>query len=62
MQTRQRTSLILAIISVVLAVMSISNVVPRIRLVEAILLFATAFGAGAGFAATAAGIRSGSST
>ena len=49
--------MLLAIIATVIAVASIANVVPRIRLVEAIILFATAFAAGAGFAATVADLR-----
>lgn len=48
MQTRQRLSLFAAVIGLVLGVALIASVVPRIRLVEAVGLFATAFGAGAG--------------
>lgn len=39
-----------AIFGSLLSLASILNVVPRIRLVEAVGLFATAFGAGAGLA------------
>ena len=48
MQTRQRLSLFTAVIGLVLGVASIASVVPRIRLVEAVTLFGSAFGAGAG--------------
>jgi hypothetical protein len=49
--------MIVAILGLVLAIASMHSVVPRIRLVEAIGLFATAFGAGAGLTATLAGVR-----
>src|SRR3954468_7337889 len=48
MQTRQKLSLLAAVLGLALGVASIASVVPRIRLVEAVTLFATAFGAGAG--------------
>lgn len=46
---RARLLLIAAIIQVVLAGMTVAALVPRIRLVEAITIFATAFGAGVTF-------------
>ena len=49
--------LLTAIIGLVLAMGSVASVVPRIRLVEAVGLFATAFGAGAGAAATVVAIK-----
>ena len=52
MQTRQKISILGAILGLILAFASILSVVPRIRLVEAVGLFATAFGAGAGFTDT----------
>ena len=45
-----KLAILIAVIGLLLAVLSISSVVPRIRLVEALSLFATAFGAGASFA------------
>ena len=48
MHTRQKLSLFAAIMGLVLGVASMASVVPRIRLVEAVGLFASAFGAGAG--------------
>lgn len=50
MPTRQRLSMFAAIFGSLLSLASILSVVPRIRLVEAVGLFATAFGAGAGLA------------
>jgi hypothetical protein len=44
-------SIVTAFMGLVLAATSMSSVVPRIRLVEAIGLFATAFGAGAALTA-----------
>jgi hypothetical protein len=46
-------AILLAVISLILAFASIYSLVPRIRLVEGVGLFATAFGAGASFAAAA---------
>ena len=43
-------ALVVAVIGLVSALALMSSVVPRIRLVEAVSLFATAFGAGASFA------------
>ncbi len=57
MRTAQRLSLLLAIIGLGLAALSIYSVVPRIKLVEAVSLFATAFGAGAGVTAALRGRR-----
>jgi hypothetical protein len=54
----RRLAILLAVISLVLACASIYSVVPRIRLVEAVGLFATAFGAGASFAASLRSRRS----
>jgi hypothetical protein len=48
MRTRQKWSLFAAAMGLVLGLASIASVVPRIRLVEAVTLFASAFGAGAG--------------
>ncbi len=45
-----RLTLLIAGIGVLMAAGSIYSIVPRIKLVEAIALFATAFGAGAAFA------------
>ena len=50
MKTRQNLGIMVAVFSSILAVVSMLGVVPRIRLVEAVGLFATAFGAGAGVA------------
>jgi len=47
MQTKQKLSILVVIVGSILSAASIFTVVPRIRLVEAIGLFATAFGAGA---------------
>jgi hypothetical protein len=57
MQTSRRMSVVVAIMGLVLAVASMFSVVPRIRLVEALSLFATAFGAGAGLVAALASPR-----
>ena len=57
MPTGPRISMLIAVLSVVLALLSISSVVPRIRLVEAIALFATAFGAGAGLVHSVVGMQ-----
>jgi hypothetical protein len=46
---RTRLLLIAAIIQVVLAALTVTALVPRVRLVEAVTVFATAFGAGATF-------------
>ena len=54
MQRKERLSLFVAVVSFVLAAASMASVVPRIRVVEAISLFATAFGAGAGLASALA--------
>jgi hypothetical protein len=42
--------MLIAVIGLLMAAGSVYSVVPRIRLVEAITLFATAFGAGVAFA------------
>ena len=52
-----KMAVLIAVIGVGLAVVSIFSVVPRIRLVEAVSLFATAFAAGAGLAVTITGMR-----
>ena len=57
MQMRQKMAMLVAIMSLALALVSILSIVPRIRLVEAIGLFATAFGAGAGFVDAVTGMR-----
>ena len=46
---RTRLLLFAAIIQVVLGIITATALVPRIRLVEAITVFATSFGAGATF-------------
>jgi hypothetical protein len=46
---RTRLLLLAAIIQVVLGALTAAALVPRIRLVEAVTVFATAFGAGATF-------------
>lgn len=53
-------ALFLAIIGVVIAVASIYSIVPRVRLVEAVGLAASSFGAGAAFVAAIAARRKGS--
>jgi hypothetical protein len=50
-------AVLIAVLGVVMALASIASVVPRIRLVEAIGLFATAFAAGAAAAVTVASLR-----
>ena len=50
-------SVVVAIVGVITGLLSMYNLVPRVRLVEALTLFATAFAAGAGFAATVASLR-----
>jgi hypothetical protein len=57
MQTRQKLSILVTILGTILAFASIVSVVPRIRLVEAVGLFATAFGAGAGLTDTLVNMR-----
>ena len=49
--------LVIAIVGVIAALATVASVVPRIQLVEAITLFATAFGAGAAFVAALVGFR-----
>lgn len=46
---RIRLLLFAAIIQVVLGALTVAALVPRVRLVEAVTVFATAFGAGATF-------------
>ena len=53
----QRLPLLLVVAALVLAALSMYSIVPRISLVEAVTLFATAFGAGAGMAATITSAR-----
>ena len=53
-------TLFLAIIGVVIAVASVYSIVPRVRLVEAVGLAASSFGAGAAFVAAIVGRRKGS--
>jgi hypothetical protein len=57
--TGMRTKLLLfaAIIQVVLAALTVTALVPRVRLVEAVTVFATAFGAGATFVGGVAELR-----
>jgi hypothetical protein len=50
-------ALLIAIIGLVSAVALMYGLVPRIRLVEAVSLFAAAFGAGASFAVTIVSMR-----
>lgn len=49
--------LVLALVGVIGAIASMASVVPRIRPVEAVTLFATAFGAGACVAVTVMSLR-----
>ena len=44
-------TMLIAIVGVLVAVASIFSLVPRVRLVEAVILAATSFGAGAALAA-----------
>ena len=53
-------SVVVAVAGVVTGLLSMYSLVPRVRLVEALTLFATAFAAGAGFAATIASLRANS--
>lgn len=46
---RIKLLLVATIIQVVIAAMTTATLVPRVRLVEAVTIFATAFGAGATF-------------
>jgi hypothetical protein len=57
--TGMRIKLLLfaAIVQVVLAALTVTALVPRIRLVEAVTVFATAFGAGATFVGGVAELR-----
>ena len=50
-------SVVVAVAGVITGLLSMYSLVPRVRLVEALTLFATAFAAGAGFAATVASVR-----
>ena len=50
-------ALVIAVIGVVIAVASVYSIVPRVRLVEAIGLAATSFGAGAALAVAVAARR-----
>ena len=50
-------ALFLAVIGVVIAVASMYSLVPRVRLVEAVGLAATSFGAGAALAVAIAALR-----
>jgi hypothetical protein len=54
---RTRLLLLATIIQVVLGIMTATALVPRIRLVEAVTVFATAFGAGATFVGGVAEFR-----
>jgi hypothetical protein len=51
MSRQQRLSLLLAIVATFTAAAEIYRIVPRIKLVEAVTLFASAFGAGAALTA-----------
>ena len=52
-------ALFLAVIGVVIAAASVYSIVPRVRLVEAVGLAASSFGAGAAFVAAIVGWRKG---
>ncbi len=63
MQTPPRAmAILIAVVGLVSAVALMFTLVPRIRLVEAVSLFATAFAAGAGFAVTVTSLRRRSSS
>jgi hypothetical protein len=46
---REKAALVVAILATILAIITMADLLPRVRLVEVIMLFGTAFGAGAGF-------------
>ena len=56
MYRKQKLLLVVALVALGLAALSMYSVVPRIKLVEAVSLFASAFGAGAAMT-TAVGAR-----